>query len=150
MSYPDTLGFAPIVNVSSPWFTAQGQTVFLKMVTDRAKALSKSTPTLTYTNEMNKALIGAIGCPDTLGTGLRRPSPSILQAVEYMALTVVERLRMSAHLQQLRSRSCITVQPRGCSDASRQIDMYGPQTAGVPGTYQRYLAHQHELRLRYA
>lgn len=150
MSYPSTLGFAPQVITTSEWMSKSGKEKFLEMVSHRTESLITNLPTLSFTCEMDTVLKRATASTDTFGQTLDKPSPSVLQAVEYMALTIVERIRMAKHLQDLRDRKCIAVQPRGCDDVQRHEDLFGPATVGVPGQYQRYLDQQQKMRLRYA
>lgn len=150
MSFPLTMGFAPEVVTANPWQTREGRRTFLINVTQRVRAMARDAPAeMEYTREMEDALSSASGMADAFGSTLSSPPPSVKQAIEYVALAIVERVRMARRLETLRARKCVAVQPYGCTDVVRHEDEFGPETAGVPGQYASFLQQQRALRTRF-
>ena len=150
MSFPSTLGFAPTVVTTNPWQTLAGRKTFLANVTQRVRSLIQGAPIeLSYTREMDDSLIAAASMPEAFGSTLLNPPRSILEAIEYISLGIVERVRMARHLEHLRERKCIAVQPYGCTDIVRHEDEFGPETIAPPGQYESFLKEQRALRTRF-
>ena len=152
MSYPSTLGFAPVVNASSVWTTPEGRKHFLALV---QRALNKNLadeapmPKLSYGADLDEILTRACQSLDVIHSKLYEPPPSIVAAVDYATVMLSGRVRMHRRLDRMRVDRGRSLQPRGCDGVSRHTDMFYSETRAPEGAYDKYLMAQKQLRTRF-
>ena len=153
MSFPSTLGFAPIIEERpSVWKTSNGRQEFLSMVQEHVNSkLANETPLprLEMTHELQRILDRSIGLDDT--STLDRPSAEIENAAIYASAMYASRVRMHRRLYKMRQGNCsAALQPRGSAEADRFDESFGRSVRGSGNLYNQFRASQQELRTRFS
>lgn len=154
-SYPNTLGFSPVVRVESAWQTRKGFEHFVSMVQDTVNKTLRAEgalPDVEPSDELRKIYRDAIALltPMHNDSKLYDPPQPIRDAVEYASLMLINRVRMHRRMA-LMTMQCATgktLQPRGCNGVDRG-ELYHKDTANFKGAYAKYLSNQNALRKRF-
>ena len=152
LSWPSTLGFGPSVESTAEWTSEEGRRRFLEMVRTELRARLEPDsvmPDLYRSKELDRILDNAITLDRT--ATLDEPGDEILQAVRSAATMYLGRIRMYDRNAAIRSMSLDKLNdPRARSGAERRASLEGKTVVNTPGTYDKFLASQRELRTRYA
>ena len=147
MSYPTTLGFAPVVSCESEWTTAKGKAELLRLVRDAllrvARRVDCEAPavSLAWDAELERTLQRTYIPP---GAPLRPTPPEVAQLAERMALTYVMRNRMHDRLDAMRRRTSVALTPHGEADDADATEL---RRALPPNSaYLKFRQQQERLR----
>ena len=144
MSYPTTLGFAPLVECTNVWTSKRGKKTFLDLVHEGvSKEIGEDVP-LRYTKDLDDILLDTRIPPSST---LDDPPEEVLQAVRYAVVMLVGRIRMNWRLDDMRQQCSSALPPRGCKEVEfRNEQLFGKAIQNSGNYYNRYLADQRRLR----
>lgn len=102
-----TMGFASYVDFTNQWLTDAGRSHFLQKVQNKVENDVGFKVDLEYDQEMEKALVSA-----TASRSNDQHARAVQEAVDYVSLVVVQRLKMRTRLDEIKA-NMLRLPPRG-------------------------------------
>lgn len=145
MSYQNTLGFVPYVNIKeNKWLSENGKIKFLALVEDKMVSLLNAEYELKLTSEIENIIQKTVSFEEN--SDLNHPSESIKEAVNYVAIMLTGRIKMHNHLENIRNNP-IRLQSRGCMKTPEKKELCVPQLSNT--NYEKFLAQNDMMRNRF-